>query len=244
MLKKDRLKAFNVLENINFKVYPGDIVGIIGANGAGKSTLLKTIAGLIPINAGKIILKGHHQLLSPGLGIRNELSGRENIYLAGCFLGLKRKEVDKIIDEIIEFSELGEFIEQPFKFYSDGMKSRLIFSIATSIAPEILMLDELLSAGDIKFQEKAAKRMDELIERAKAVIVVTHSLSFVSQKCNKALFISKGKLKYYGNPKSAIAHYLNEQHITLQETLEDITALNISALQQITQQSSITEINR
>ncbi len=239
ILRKE-VEKFNVLENINFQLFPGDILGIIGANGAGKSTLLKTIAGLVPIKAGRILVKGKHLLLSPGLGIRNELTGRENIYLAGCFMGLGKKEVDKLLDEIIEFSELGDAIDKPFKFYSDGMKSRLIFSLATSVYPEILMLDELLSAGDIKFQQKAAKRMDELINKAKVVIIVTHSLSFVLQKCNKVLFLSKGKQIYYGDPKTAVMHYLNELHLSAKSIIaEDISALNLSAMQQIQQQVSI-----
>jgi ABC-type polysaccharide/polyol phosphate transport system ATPase subunit len=167
----------------------------------------------VPITAGKITLKGRHLLLTPGLGIRDELSGRDNIYLAGCFMGLTLRQVDRIYDEIVEFSELQDFIQQPFKFYSDGMKSRLIFSIATSVAPDILMLDELLSAGDIKFQFKAAKRMDDLISRAKIVIVVTHSVRFVAEKCSKALLLSHGKQIYYGDPRAAIAHYLNELHM-------------------------------
>jgi ABC-type polysaccharide/polyol phosphate transport system ATPase subunit len=208
-----RSETFNVLSGIHLRVYPGDVLGVIGANGAGKSTLLKALAGLVPITAGKITLKGRHLLLTPGLGIRDELSGRDNIYLAGCFMGLTLRQVDRIYDEIVEFSELQDFIQQPFKFYSDGMKSRLIFSIATSVAPDILMLDELLSAGDIKFQFKAAKRMDDLISRAKIVIVVTHSVRFVAEKCSKALLLSHGKQIYYGDPRAAIAHYLNELHM-------------------------------
>lgn len=239
VVRKRRLESFNVLDGVSFSVYPGDILGIIGANGAGKSTLLKTIAGLVHMEKGKIRLTGHHLLLSPGLGVRNELSGRQNIYLCGYFMGLDGRQVERLYQEIVDFSELGPFIDQPFKFYSDGMKSRLIFSIATSIAPEILMLDELLSAGDIKFQQKAAKRMDELIGRAKAVIVVTHGLSFVSEKCNKAVLISKGKLKYYGNPRTAITHYLNELHIQPDEKIvEDSSATSLSAMQQIGQQFS------
>lgn len=227
-------ETFNVLENTNFRVYPGDILGVIGANGAGKSTLLKALAGLVPIVSGRISLKGHHLLLSPGLGIRNELSGRDNIYLAGCFMGLTLKQVDGMYEEIVEFSELQESIDQPFKFYSDGMKSRLVFSIATSVAPDILMLDELLNAGDIKFQLKAARRLDELIGRAKIVIVVTHSVPFVAEKCNKALLLSHGRQVYYGDPKSAIAHYLNELHMpsTAVEALPETSLPDQQRMQQ------------
>ncbi|WP_141730845.1 ABC transporter ATP-binding protein [Oligoflexus tunisiensis] len=231
ILSGRKAEKFNALDNINFQIFPGDIVGILGHNGAGKSTLLKTIAGLVPITDGRITISGHHLLLSPGLGIREELSGRENIYLVCCFMGLSRKEAMKIEKEVIDFSELGENIDRSFKFYSDGMKSRLIFSIATSIAPEILMLDELLSAGDIKFQKKAADRMDQLIARAKIVIVVTHSLSFVETKCNKAILVMGGKQLYYGSPKVAIARYLDCLHMSSIPS-EDKQAAQLSMLQQ------------
>lgn len=224
-------EKFDALKDINFKIFPGDIVGILGHNGAGKSTLLKTIAGLIPINSGKVTIAGHHLLLSPGLGIREELSGRENIFLVCCFMGVSRKDALRIEKEVIDFSELGENIDRAFKFYSDGMKSRLIFSIATSIAPEILMLDELLSAGDIKFQKKAADRMDQMIAKARIVIVVTHSLAFVETKCNKAILVMGGKQLYYGSPKVAIARYLDCLHMT-SAPAEDKHATQLSMLQQ------------
>lgn len=211
---KELSKTFDVLNDINFNIYPGDVLGIIGSNGAGKSTLLRAISGLIPIRKGRILVNGRHLLLSPGLGIRAELSGRDNIFLACCFMGLSLKEAEALYPEIVEFSELEKSIEQPFKFYSDGMKSRLIFSIATSVGPDILMLDELLNAGDIKFQKKAAKRMDELIARAKVVVVVTHSIPFVAEKCSKALLISGGRQLAYGPAKSVISRYYNELHMT------------------------------
>ncbi|HAT2115966.1 TPA: ABC transporter ATP-binding protein [Legionella pneumophila] len=226
---------FRVLDNININVYPGDIIGIVGANGAGKSTLLKTISGMIPINQGNVNLYARHLLLSAGLGARNELTGRENIYLSGCFMGLNKKQIDDLYEEIVDFSELGEAIDRPFKYYSDGMKGRLVFSIATSVSPDILMLDELLSAGDIKFQQKAAKRMDQLIRRAKVVVVVTHSTQFVVQKCNKALLLSKGKQIYYGDPTKAISLYLNELHMQPTEGQTDLGPNNFNIIQQIAQ---------
>ena len=206
-------ERFNVLNNINFDVFPGDIVGIIGPNGAGKSTLLRAIAGLMPIQHGEILLRARHLLLSAGIGARNELTGRENIYLAGSFMGLSTAQIDELFDEIWEFSELGAAIDKPFKYYSDGMKGRLVFSLATSVSPQLLMLDELLGAGDIKFQKKAADRMEQLLNRANSVIVVTHSVSFVAQRCNKALLIAGGRLAAYGDPKEVIAHYLNILHL-------------------------------
>jgi ABC-type polysaccharide/polyol phosphate transport system ATPase subunit len=204
---------FQALESINLKAYPGDIIGILGANGAGKSTLLKTIAGLLDIQGGEVIIRGQHILLSPGLGMRPELSGRENVYLACCFMGLSPSQTKRIYEEIVDFAELSPHMNEPFKNYSDGMKSRLIFSIATSVAPDILLLDEILGAGDIKFQQKASKRMDELLKKARLVILVTHSLQIVAKKCTKALLISKGRQVYFGDPEIAITRYLNELHM-------------------------------
>lgn len=206
-------EKFTVLSKISFDVFPGDIVGILGPNGAGKSTLLRAIAGLMPIQRGEIILRAEHLLLSAGLGARNELTGRENIYLAGTFMGLSQRQIDEIFEEVWEFSELGLAIDKPFKYYSDGMKGRLVFSLATSIAPPILLLDELLSAGDIKFQKKAGDRMEQLLSRSGAVIVVTHSVPFVTQRCNKALLVASGRMAAYGEPKAVVAKYLNLLHL-------------------------------
>lgn len=213
ILRRKGRERFLVLNDISFDVFPGDIVGIIGPNGAGKSTLLRAIAGLMPIQKGQIVLRAQHLLLSAGIGARNELTGRENIYLAGTFMGLSKAQIDGLFDEILEFSELGAAIDKPFKYYSDGMKGRLVFSLATSVSPQILMLDELLSAGDIKFQKKAADRMEQMLDRAKAVIVVTHSVSFVAQRCNKALLVSGGRSAAYGDPMEVISRYLNILHL-------------------------------
>ncbi len=232
LLRGKGRERFRVLNDISFDVFPGDIVGIIGPNGAGKSTLLRAIAGLMPIHDGEIVLRAQHLLLSAGIGARNELTGRENIYLAGTFMGLSKGQIDSLFDEIWEFSELGRSIDKPFKYYSDGMKGRLVFSLATSVSPQLLMLDELLSAGDIKFQKKAADRMEQLLDRAKAVIVVTHSMPFVAQRCNKALLVSGGRLAAYGDPKEVIAHYLNVLHLGEAPGDSDFNPLDMSIQQQ------------
>lgn len=232
MLSRAGRERFLVLSDINFDVFPGDIVGIIGPNGAGKSTLLRAIAGLMQIHQGEIVLRVPHLLLSAGIGARNELTGRENIYLAGTFMGLSKTQIDGLFDEIWEFSELGRAIDKPFKYYSDGMKGRLVFSLATSVSPQLLMLDELLSAGDIKFQKKAADRMEQLLDRAKSVIVVTHSMPFVAQRCNKALLVSGGRLAAYGDPKEVISHYLNILHLGEAPGDSDFNPLDMSIQQQ------------
>lgn len=234
LLSRKGRERFLVLNDISFDVFPGDIVGIIGPNGAGKSTLLRAIAGLMPIQHGEIVLRAPHLLLSAGIGARNELTGRENIYLAGTFMGLSKTQIDGLFEEILEFSELGRAIDKPFKYYSDGMKGRLVFSLATSVSPQLLMLDELLSAGDIKFQKKAADRMEQLLDRAKSVIVVTHSMPFVAQRCNKALLVSGGRLAAYGDPKEVISHYLNILHLGESPSDSDFNPLDMSIQQQTT----------
>lgn len=201
-------EEFNVLNGVNFKLYTGDILGIIGHNGAGKSTLLRTLNGLVPLSSGSISIKEDRMLLSPGLGIKEELTGRENIEMVCCFMGLSSSEVDRVRSEIEDFSELGTSLNKPFKYYSDGMKSRLVFSIATSVKPSILLIDELLNAGDLKFQEKAVKRMDSVITNSSAVIIVTHSIEYVKSKCNRVLLLHKGEQIYFGNPKTAVGKYL------------------------------------
>ena len=214
LLRRRDPERFDVLHGIGFALYPGDVLGIIGENGAGKSTLLRTLSGLIPIERGEVWVGGRHLLLRAGVGFREEATGRENVVLAGCYLQMSPREMRALVGEIVEFSELGEAIDRPLKYYSDGMRARLVFSLATSVSPEVLMLDELLGAGDVRFQDKAARRMDELIKRARAVIVVTHGLDFVRKHCTKALYLAKGRPRYFGHPEIAVSHYLNDLHLT------------------------------
>jgi ABC-type polysaccharide/polyol phosphate transport system ATPase subunit len=162
-------------------------------------------------------MRGTFALLKGGVGIQPNLTGRENIFHAGICLGLSPAEISSIRDEIIEFSELEDAIDRPVKYYSDGMRSRLVFSIATSVSPDILMLDELLSAGDVGFRDKASRRMDEFMERSKAVVVVTHGLEYVRERCNKALYLSKGHQMYYGSPEMAVSRYLDEMGMTMHQ---------------------------
>lgn len=214
LFKNKKLDNFtvNILSNINFNIYKGDFLGIIGQNGAGKSTLLRALAGMIPISKGKIKIHDSFLLLKAGTGTRPQLTGRENIYHAGTYMGIWGDKLDEISKDVIEFTELGSDIDKPFQFYSDGMKSKLVFSIATSYPPEILMLDELLSAGDISFRDKAGARLEKFIEDVGSAIVVTHSLSFVQKWCNKVLFVPKHDKEnyFFGSPTEAINYYLNE----------------------------------
>lgn len=196
------------LEDISFKGHQGEILGIIGSNGAGKTTLAKIISGILKEDAGTMEVDGHvTALFSMGMGFNKELSGRENVYLNGMMLGIDKKEIDKYIDEIHEFSDIGDFFEQRMKFYSSGMKSRLGFSVAANLNPEILIIDEALNAGDAKFSKKASQKMNELVKNAKMVILVTHSLKYAQNNCDRLMWLDKGKVREIGDPKEVIQHY-------------------------------------
>jgi ABC-type polysaccharide/polyol phosphate transport system ATPase subunit len=208
LLNYRKQKTFRAVDQVNFELHKGDVLGIIGHNGAGKSTLLRAMCGLIDISAGRIEIANRFLLLRPGIGMRDELTGRENIASMAFYLGLGFDEVNAMSDDIITFSELGEHIDKPVKYYSDGMRARLIFSIATSFAPEVLFLDELLSAGDIAFQEKAQARLRSFLNKVDTVVVVTHSTEFVMQSCTKALLMHRGQQIYFGDPEEAVARYL------------------------------------
>jgi len=201
-------KYFWALQNVSMSALQGEIIGIIGRNGSGKSTLLRVIAGILSPDKGHAKIDGKAILLYPGIGFREELSGRDNVYLGCMFMGMTKKDVDRQFEEIVNFAELSPYIDRSFKYYSDGMKSRLIFSVATHVNHEILLLDELLSAGDISFNAKAAKRMDELITKSKTALIVTHSTQFVREHCTRALYLEKGNVKYFGDPDRAVDMYV------------------------------------
>ena len=198
--KEIKYNEFWALQNVNFEVQKGDRVGILGLNGAGKSTLLKVIAGVFKPTEGKVIRNGRLvPLLELGAGFDPQYTGRENIYLYGAVLGFSKKFLDEKLDEIIEFSELGKFIDVPVKNYSSGMKSRLGFSVATLVEPDILILDEVLSVGDAKFRKKSEAKIMSMFDSGVTVLFVSHSLEQVQRLCNKAMILEKGKLIAYGD---------------------------------------------
>ena len=208
---------FWALKGVSFSCARGDIIGIIGSNGAGKSTLCSVISRLLRPDRGDIHVAGEvSALLSLGTGFRRELTGRENIYLNGMMLGFSKKHMETIYDEILEFSGLHAFIDQPIKHYSSGMRARLGFSIATILDPEILVLDEALSTGDAEFKRRAMKKTQELVKTAKVVIIVSHNINFIEANCTKALWIDKGVLKADGLPADVCAQYrqMAESHGT------------------------------
>lgn len=188
------VEAFMAVEDVSFELQEGDMLGIIGANGAGKSTLLKAVIGVMEPRAGSIERNGNiSALLELASGFDGDLTVKENAYLRGAMLGYTKAFMDETYQQILDFSELWEFEERPFKQLSTGMQSRLAFSIASLVQPEILILDEVLSVGDGAFQEKSAKKMQEIINGGAATILVSHSLGQIRELCNKVLWLHKGQ---------------------------------------------------
>jgi len=199
---------FFALKDISFTIPKGESFALIGANGSGKSTMLKIISGILTPTEGGITVNGSiAPLIELGAGFDMELTGRENIFLNGAILGFSKKEMLEKYDEIVDFSELGEFIEVPVKNYSSGMVARLGFSCATTVRPEILIVDEILSVGDHKFQEKCSKRMEDMMGAGTTVILVSHSENDVRRICKKAAWINKGNLMFVGDAVNAIEKY-------------------------------------
>ncbi len=206
---KSNEKYFRALKNINFDLYKGDRLGIIGRNGSGKSTLLKTICKIYCPSFGDIIVREKiTPLLEAGAGFQPECTGRENIYLNGAINCFSRIQMNKIFDEIVDFAELREFIDVPVKYYSTGMYMRLAFSLATALKPKILIIDELFVGGDYTFLEKGKKQINNLVNSSKALILVSHDKSLLQSLCNKFMWLENGMILKYGD-KEVLNEYLN-----------------------------------
>ncbi|HXD86218.1 MAG TPA: ABC transporter ATP-binding protein, partial [Urbifossiella sp.] len=200
---------FWALKDVSFDVTPGEAVGIIGKNGAGKSTLLKILARIVEPTAGRIELRGRiGSLLEVGTGFHPELTGRENIYLNGQILGMRRKEIDRQFDAIVDFAEVEKFIATPVKRYSSGMYARLGFAVAAHVEPEILVVDEVLSVGDMPFQEKCFERMRQVIRDGTTVVFVSHNLQALQMLCSRALLLSHGRTVTTGPAREVVAAYV------------------------------------
>jgi len=196
------------LRDVSLQVEEGETVGLVGANGAGKTTLLRTIAGVFSPDEGDVIADGDvSPLMSLGVGFDPSLSGRHNIYLNAAYLGLSKAETERLVPEIVEFAELAEFIDRPVRTYSAGMKVRLGFAIATSIEPDILLLDEVLSVGDADFQEKSQRRMDELLDQSRVIVIATHNTQFVEDECDRAVYLDDGQVAAAGDPGAVVDAY-------------------------------------
>lgn len=206
--RKLHFTEFWALNDISFTVEKGDRVGVLGFNGAGKSTLLKVIAGVLKPTKGSVSVNGViAPMLELGAGFDMNYSGKENIYLYGATMGYSRKFIEEKYDQIVEFSELGDFINVPVKNYSSGMRARLGFAIATAVEPEILILDEVLSVGDAKFRKKSEAKIRSMFDKGITVLFVSHSVEQVLNICNKAIILEKGKLIAQGDAKEICAKY-------------------------------------
>ncbi|MFQ5442502.1 MAG: ABC transporter ATP-binding protein [Thermodesulfobacteriota bacterium] len=201
---------YEALKDISFEVYAGETFGIIGRNGAGKSTALGLMAGVMKPSSGTVTVKGRvSPLLSLGGGFHPDLTGRENIVLNGVLMGLTKAEVLRKMEEIIDFSELGRFIEQPIRTYSSGMYARLGFSVVAHLDPEILLIDEVLAVGDMDFQEKCLKKMLGFKERGVTMVLVTHSMGNVTGICDRAMWIEDHRVRMMGGPEEVTGGYTN-----------------------------------
>ena len=216
---KIKTKKLDALKDISFNVYKGEVVGIIGTNGSGKSTLLKIVSGALRPTSGEVIAdKSKIQLLTLGTGFDGELSARENIYLNGAIIGYTKEFIDKHFDEIIEFAELEDFVDEKVKNFSSGMVSRLGFSIATvGGAAEILILDEVLSVGDQFFRKKSLDRVQKMIHGGSTVLIVSHNMNTIKNHCTKVVWIEKGTLKMVGDPKTVCESYAKSHDVVEEE---------------------------
>lgn len=203
--------VLHILKDINLEVYRGETVGLVGVNGSGKSTLLKLMTKIIYPNKGTIKTYGKlTSLLELGAGFHPDFSGRENIYFNASIFGLTKKEIDARLEKIIKFSELEEFIDNPVRTYSSGMYMRLAFAVAINVDADILLIDEILAVGDHHFQEKCYKRLDELKEEGKTIVIVTHNMNVVKTFCTRAIWLEEGNIVMDDNPKKVVDEYMKK----------------------------------
>lgn len=202
------VREVKALQGVSFDVNHGQVMGVIGANGAGKSTLMRTVAGILAPTAGRIEITGSvSTLLALGVGFNASLSGRENVTLGGLAAGLTRAQIKDRYDEITEFAELGDFMDMPMRTYSSGMYSRLAFAVAVHMDPDILIIDEALSAGDAHFKKKAQDKMEELVAKARTMLLVSHALGTIKEMCTETVWLHEGKLVRRGEPDEIIDAY-------------------------------------
>lgn len=208
--KHSHEETFEAVKNVSFTVEKGGILGIIGRNGSGKSTLLRAIAGVFSPNSGSIDLKGHTvSLMALGVGFKENLTGRDNIALSGMLLGFSEHQIRDKMQEIVDFAEIGEFIDRPVRTYSSGMHSKLAFAITAMLETDIMLVDEVLSVGDERFKKKSLSKMKELItDKNRTVIIVSHSIDTLKSLCDEVMWIHDGELREMGEPKEILEHYV------------------------------------
>ena len=228
-LSRDRAEPFWALRDVNLRVTHGESLAVIGPNGAGKSTLLQVLAGIISPSEGRIQAAGQISgLLTLGAGFDVDLTGRENILLAGAFLGLDDRVTRELLPGIVEYADLGQFIDAPLKVYSSGMRARLGFAIATSVDPDILLLDEVLSTGDATFRDKSKARVLQLVGDAKAVVLVTHDMNWVTEYCNRAILVEEGRVVIEGGPDEVVERHRHRTAEAKERRARDAKAAGLS----------------
>jgi len=219
---RNKKEVFWALKDISFSLNDGEVVGLIGRNGAGKSTLLKIVSRITFPTEGEILLRGRvGSLLEVGTGFHPELTGRENIFMNGAILGMKRKEIESNFDQIVKFSEMEKFLDTPVKRYSSGMYVRLAFAVAAHLEPEILLVDEVLAIGDAQFQRKCLGKIKDICKGGKTVLFVSHNMTIVEGLCDKAILFDDGRLKMYGDSHEVISEYLHMLSLHMGNSLED-----------------------
>jgi lipopolysaccharide transport system ATP-binding protein/teichoic acid transport system ATP-binding protein len=202
------IREIEALKGVSFEVPHGTVLGVVGANGAGKSTLVRTVAGILPPTNGRVEVRGRvSTLLALGVGFNKDLSGRENVVLGGLAAGLTRDQLAEKYDEIVEFAELGDFMDLPMRTYSSGMYGRLAFSVAVNMDPDILLIDEALSVGDARFRRKSFEKMRELCGQARTIVLVSHSMGSIGELCDQAIWMHRGELRMWDEPEPVIDAY-------------------------------------
>lgn len=220
-------EKFFALKDISFEIAPGDVVGIVGRNGAGKSTVLKILSRITEPTTGRVELYGRvGSLLEVGTGFHPELTGRENIFLNGAILGMRRTEIARKFDEIVDFAEIEKFIDTPVKFYSSGMYTRLAFAVAAHLESEILVVDEVLAVGDSQFQKKCLGKMEDVSKLGRTVLFVSHNLASLNRLCRTGIYLESGELREHGSIQSVLAKYQKERNAP-EESQADAAALQL-----------------
>ena len=208
LLDEGRVQEVHGISNLSFEIFQGDRVGLVGPNGAGKTTLLKTLAGIYKPSSGILEIKGEvSSMIDMGLGFDEDATGIENIFLNGYLSGFSKSEIDKRVENVVEFADIGAFIDFPLRVYSTGMRTRLAFAIASSRRPDVFLIDEIFGAGDADFFQKSQKRMNELIDRSNILLFASHSNELIRNYCNKAMVMRGGELLFFGSTDEALAYY-------------------------------------
>lgn len=237
--KKAKYSLFSALDDVTFDVEKGQVIGIIGNNGAGKSTILKIITGVSFPTEGKVVVDGRiSSLLELGSGFNPEFTGIENIYFNGNLMGLTNEEIDEVKDDIIKFADIGEFVNQPVKVYSSGMYARLAFAVSINVNPDILIVDEILSVGDVGFQQRCLNKFEEFKNQGKTILYVTHGLDTVKDYCEKAIWLQKGKVMEIGPAEEVVDNYLKSLDDNEVEEVSGVKFVEIKSIETVSKKST------